>query len=240
MKKANKKEEFRRKEILKATYDLCVENPIVKVTMREIAKLSEYPLSTIYKHYRSKEELIYDLCITLIEFKASYFKYILKKENTGLKRLLMYLLCNLQFLCKFPTELNLLSFLLSMNDESTEIINPEFILLQKPRDEEIGRFIHGIYKLGIKDGSFREDLNIGRYHEMSNYSFRYAIFRVVYWENETESYYWEMVQIFLNSIVKPEKIEEMKAFVLNEKPYIALPDEIDFNQKADLDIDLSE
>ncbi len=96
-----KEEKRRKKEILQAAAKVFAKFNYHGAKMQDISRASHYPLATIYKYFKSKKEIYYEIFIS----KACQFKKVLQKavseaEEDPLKALKNTIIAKVKFFCK--------------------------------------------------------------------------------------------------------------------------------------------
>ncbi|MBN1971202.1 MAG: TetR/AcrR family transcriptional regulator [Candidatus Delongbacteria bacterium] len=199
MNKKEKIQNFHRSEILKATYRLCKRNNMSSVTMRDIAKESEYTLRTIYKYFNCKEELYYELVTLIMEVKAYWLFEIIDRYDDPAEKLLVYMVNNYNYLKKHPIELKLTIFFISAEYDNSGI-REETLIAQTERRTILYNYFKEIFEKGISDGLFKDDLNIRYTQDLITQTFRLVMYLVIVLKERPENYFWEYFKIFFRSI----------------------------------------
>ncbi len=226
MGKKEKTQAFHRREILYAAYALYEENDVNNVTMREVQKKSEYPMATIYNYFRSKEELFFELSTSIMEAKGVWLFELIDKEPNSIKKLFKYFYANFEYLKKYPVELKMMIQYQAFKGKMDNI-SEEFVQEQNNRRRKMHRTISNIYITGMKDGSFREDLNIEHIHDLVLISLRQAMHRIIIMKDVDDDFFWELVKLLLRSIALPKKGKEIDQLLSQITPDFDLPEKVE-------------
>ena len=143
-----------RSAIIKAAQDIFAKFGFKKTTVNDIARAAHKAKSSIYRYFKSKEEIFQ----TIVEKESQTLKEKIEKstnaQNNPEKKLRTYVITRMKVLK------NLVNFYSALKDEYLE----HFVFIEKIRkkylEDEI-RLIKKILKRGVKQGAFViEDLEL--------------------------------------------------------------------------------
>lgn len=200
--------EFRRKEIVKVAEHLFVEKGIENVSMNDIAKASEFSKTTLYKYFKSKEELEIFVYRSIHHDKLVVLKEFLDKGKTGPEKMLHFAEGYYKFWSENPEALKIqLSWdykgldRSNMSDELLYDLNQTYV-----NDTPL---LNQMIEQGIKDGNFRADLDVEETLE-TYYLLLRALLNQILFINKEESFstmfvdignsYTKFVEIFINGL----------------------------------------
>lgn len=149
---------LRRQYIVDVAQELFKKYGYENTSMDDIAKESEFSKTTLYKYFKSKEELSIYVYRKIHLEKMAVLRSFIDKGKTGADKLYQFAQAYIKFFAENPDALR---FQLSWDYKG---INKEII--SKEQVEEIFSsydydfvYLNDIIVLGKKDGSFREDLD---------------------------------------------------------------------------------
>ncbi len=225
MNNKDKTQLLKRREILTAAYQLSEKNLIHKVTMRDVAKQSEFTLRTIYKYFSSKEELFYDLLTSMMEEKAKWLELIIKQYENPIQQLFAYFYANYEYLKKFPVELKIVYYLQSSDYDNLRL-SRTFLDKQKERRSELYYLISDIYKYGIDQAFFKENLYIPDIQDALTNTLRLVMYFIFILKERPETYYWNYLDILLHGLVQEKYQDFLNNMLINKSIDFCLPDTI--------------
>ncbi|MFA8341472.1 MAG: TetR/AcrR family transcriptional regulator [Rhodothermaceae bacterium] len=149
---------LRRQYIVDVAQELFKKYGYENTSMDDIAKESEFSKTTLYKYFKSKEELSIYVYRKIHLEKMAVLRSFIDKGKTGADKLYQFAQAYIKFFAENPDALR---FQLAWDYKG---INKEII--SKEQVEEIFSsydydfvYLNDIIVLGKKDGSFREDLD---------------------------------------------------------------------------------
>jgi TetR/AcrR family transcriptional regulator len=103
-----REKEQRRNDIIDAARKLLADKDFDEVSMNEIAKEVGLGKGTLYLYFKNKESLYFAVVLHGTRIWAEMIKKEVKKENTGLEKLISYGNANREFSNKYPDYFRLL------------------------------------------------------------------------------------------------------------------------------------
>ena len=94
--------EQRRNDIINAARKLFADRDFDEVSMDEIAEDIGLGKSTLYLYFKNKESLYFAIELRGIQIWAEMVKEEVKKGNTGLEKLILYINANREFSNQYP------------------------------------------------------------------------------------------------------------------------------------------
>lgn len=145
-----------RKEIIAAGRKLFLKNNFLNVNIKDVCTLAEVSRVTFYKHFKSIDELIFQVQIDILNNMTDY---IIERDNTessGIERIKMVLHAWVEFAKEFRDQIKFIVLFDSYYDsnEKINLMYENFINQENDKD-----FLHSIIEKGIEDKSFREGLD---------------------------------------------------------------------------------
>ncbi len=145
-----------REEIIAAGRDLFLKNNFPNVNIRDICTLAGVSRVTFYKHFKSIDELIFQVQIDILNNMTDF---IINRDNieaSGIERLKLVLYAWMDFAKNFKDQMKFI-VLFDLYYETNEELNyryENFISEENDKD-----FLHSIINKGIEDKSLRSDLD---------------------------------------------------------------------------------
>ena len=153
--------EQRRNDIIDAARKLFADKDFDEVSMDEIAKEVGLGKSTLYLYFKNKESLYFAVVLRGTRIWAEMVKEEVKKENTGLEKLILYGNANREFSNKYPDYFRLLYSPTSIKkqfDMDKMNSSEEFQEVRELFKEIMFIGIDSIQK-GIDEGEIRPDVD---------------------------------------------------------------------------------
>jgi TetR/AcrR family transcriptional regulator len=155
-----REKEQRRNDIINAARKLFADRDFDEVSMDEIAEDIGLGKSTLYLYFKNKEALYFAIELRGIQIWVEMVKEEVKKGNTGLEKLILYINATREFSKKYP---NCLRMLYSPTS------NKQFDLNKTNSSEEFHE-VRGLFKelmfigidsiqTGINDGEIRPNVD---------------------------------------------------------------------------------
>jgi TetR/AcrR family transcriptional regulator len=155
-----REKEQRRNDIINAARKLFADRDFDDVSMDEIAENIGLGKSTLYLYFKNKEALYFAIELRGIQIWVEMVKKEVKKGNTGLEKLILYINATREFSKKYP---NCLRMLYSPTS------NKQFDMNKTNSSEEFQE-VRGLFKelmfigidsiqTGINDGEIRPDVD---------------------------------------------------------------------------------
>lgn len=140
-----------RSKILDAARELFVSEGIESVSMRRIAELIEYSPTAIYFHFRDKDALLQELCVSDFRVFAQQFGTIATIPDP-IARLRAAGAAYVDFGLKNPSHYRLMFMIPKVHEAENEIEkgNPE---------EDAYAFLQGVVTQAMAEGRFRPELD---------------------------------------------------------------------------------
>ncbi|MBN2460899.1 MAG: helix-turn-helix transcriptional regulator, partial [Candidatus Cloacimonetes bacterium] len=211
-------------------------NSIAQVTMRDIARQSEYTISTIYKYFNSKEELLFELLTALMEGKSTWLFSVIDQVQEPLAKIYCYLQANFHWLKRFPAELKL-SHYVNSSEFKAENISDLARHLQKGRRYKLYQYFEKIFQDGRETGYFETDFDIPMTQDLMTITFKQVYYSIIILDHRNYDYFREYARLFLRSLVTPQKRGDIDQLITTEFELPLLPEEIlfDLNQSDQLE-----
>ncbi|MEO6324286.1 MAG: TetR/AcrR family transcriptional regulator [Thermoanaerobaculia bacterium] len=144
-----------RTKILDAARALFASDGYEAVTMRRIARAVEYSPTALYLHFKDKESLIRDLCMTDFQFLARAFQKI-AKEKDPLERLRKIGRAYVDFASEHPNHYRLMFMTPPLN--AAEIKTEAMSEIHGNPEEDAYAFLRGTIAQAIAEGRLRPEL----------------------------------------------------------------------------------
>ncbi|MGC9516233.1 MAG: TetR/AcrR family transcriptional regulator [Methanomicrobiales archaeon] len=151
----------RQNDIINATRELLADKDFDDVSMDEIAREIGLGKSTLYLYFKNKESLYFAVVLRGIRIWAETVKNEVKKGETGLEKLKLYLNANNNFSNEYPDYFRLLYSPTSIKkqfDMDKMNSSGEFQEVRELFKEIMSLGIDSIQK-GIDEGKIRPDVN---------------------------------------------------------------------------------
>lgn len=148
----------RRDEILVVSKDLFMNQGLINTTMDNIASKVGVSRRTLYRYYKTKEEIAFEIEIMLFQELFDYQKFLYKElSGTGYEKLESYLLKLANYLESNPA-------VIKFSGEFDYYFTGEYPysdLVSKFKDmiSSTDYILEDILSLGISDGSIRSDID---------------------------------------------------------------------------------
>lgn len=148
----------RRDEILVVSKDLFMNQGLINTTMDNIASKVGVSRRTLYRYYKTKEEIAFEIEIMLFQELFDYQKFLYKElSGTGYEKLESYLLKLANYLENNPA-------VIKFSGEFDYYFTGEYPysdLVSKFKDmiSSTDYILEDILSLGISDGSIRSDID---------------------------------------------------------------------------------
>ena len=145
-----------REEIISAGRELFLKNNFPNVNIRDVCTLAGVSRVTFYKHFKSIEQLIFEVQINILNNMTDF---IIARDNihaSGIERLKLVLHAWMEFAKKFKDQMKFI-VLFDLYYDTNEEVNFKFEnFISEENDKD---FLHSIIHNGIEDKSFRSDLD---------------------------------------------------------------------------------
>lgn len=163
--------ETRRKYILDITRKLVDEKDIQDVSMDDIARASEYTRRTLYAYFKSRDEILLSIFTDDLIARWSEQKLAVADADTGLAKLLTWAESLHAYTLRHPHSIRLQVHWDSRGIDRELISDEEFDRFEVINNE-LADGLREIFKLGVRDGTLRNDLPIDMTISQFLYSFR--------------------------------------------------------------------
>lgn len=145
-----------REEIISAGRKLFLKNNFLNVNIKDVCTLAGVSRVTFYKYFKSIDELIFQVQIDILNHMTDF---IIARDNvhaSGIERLKIVLCAWIDFAKEFKDQMKYIVLFDLYYEANEELIAmyENFISEENDRD-----FLHSIISKGIKDKSFREDID---------------------------------------------------------------------------------
>jgi len=144
--------EWRRQELLKAAEELFAKKGFYKTAMADIARISEFPLATIYKFFKSKDEIYLTLVREKIEKMIAIEKNSVVGHKTAKEKIKSITKQHLNF---FQENRDFFKIYIKERIVPGISLKDEVGLYIYNKHKEYTQFVAGILKSGIKRKEFR-------------------------------------------------------------------------------------
>jgi TetR/AcrR family transcriptional regulator len=150
----------RRKDIINAARKFFVDRDFDDVSMDEIAEDIGLGKSTLYNYFKNKEALYFAIELIGIQIWVEMVKEEIKKGNTGLEKLILYINATKEFSKKYPNCLRMLYSPTSNKQLDRDKLNSseEFKEVRELFKELMFIAIDFI-QTGVNDGEIRPDVD---------------------------------------------------------------------------------
>lgn len=207
----NRKEKerlFREQHILDISENLFLDKGVSNTTMDDIAKNCELSKTTVYKSFKSKDELEIIVYQRIHSSKMKYLISEIEKKNNPYDKLLAFGNAYYRFYSENPRHLQfqLKHDYVGINKQNVreEIQNN----MQQFFDEDI-KYMNAIFNQGVEDGVFRQDLDAADLLDVFYITLRAVLNQTLLFNPETsfegmyskpDNKYNMFLSIFLNGI----------------------------------------
>jgi AcrR family transcriptional regulator len=196
----------RMKEIIDAAENLFASKPFESTTMDEIAEEAEFGKPTLYSYFKSKDEILFRVHMRKHKAKIESFRAAIEKHTTGYDRLRALGAAYFRFYRENPEYLRMqvywdhkgLAF-----DKLSSIVHDRMIELADSFQE-----MSQILRLGMGDGSLRDDLDVVRTMELFFMTLRTVLNQVLLiappnvsqLDDNSESTYFYYLDLFMEAV----------------------------------------
>ena len=151
--KPREKASKRRDEILQVAARLFAEKGYEETTIREIGDAAGILSGSLYHHFQTKEEMLHELLKAFIAMIPRY--QALVDQGNGPKETLIQMIdLGLRTVVDYP---NIVA--ITVHDRKFLNRHPSFAYFGTAF-KEIGKIWHGVLEQGVKEGVFRDDLDL--------------------------------------------------------------------------------
>lgn len=203
----NRKETEKQSRIdfmINAARRLFGENGIENTTMEDIAASSDYTRRTLYAYFQSFDEIC---LIVLLEDQAVRWRLQQKAiaaAETGLAKLQAWAESLYRFVCDNPHYVRL-ELYWDYRGLNPSLINQKLFRQFKQQNQELAESLRGIFRLGISDGSMRDDLQVDMCISQFLYSFRSILNRAMssgysFANFKSDDYVYHYLDLFCRAI----------------------------------------
>ncbi len=213
--KLNRKDvekESRRQFVLKAARRLFAEKGIENTTMDDIASLSEYTRRTLYSYFTSFDEICLMVLLEDQAIRWELQKAAVEKARTGLDKWRAWAETLYRFVGQNPQYVRLEVYW-DLRGVYPGRIDRGLFRQFKERNEELAEGLRDIFRLGLRDGSLRADLQVDLCISQFLYSFRSILNRAMsagysFAAFEADEYVGHYLDLFSRGIGNPGKGEK--------------------------------
>lgn len=178
MKRKEMEKESRMGFITGAARRLFGEKGIENTTMEDIAASSEYTRRTLYSYFKSFDEICLSVLLEDQAVRWELQKKAVAAADTGLTKWRAWAESLYQFICDNPQYVRL-ELYWDFRGLNPELIDRKLFRRFKKQNEELAEGLRSIFRLGISDGSMRDDLHIDMCISQFLYSFRSVLNRAM-------------------------------------------------------------
>lgn len=207
-----KEKKSRRDFIIGAARQTFIARGIENSTMEDIAALSGYTRRTLYSYFKSFDEISMSVLLEDQAIRWKRQKAAMEKAATGLEKWRAWAETLYRFVADNPQyiRLELYRDLRGINPES---INRSLFRQFKKENDELAEGLREIFRLGIRDGSMRRDIEIDLCISQFLYSFRAILNRAMsggysFAKFEADNYVTHYLDLFSRGIRNPGKGEQ--------------------------------
>lgn len=158
--KTNKIKHAKQQIIVDVALELMENIGINSITMERIALAADYTKRTLYTYFKSKDEILLWLYIDDLNRRWNYQMQQLSNAKTGIEKLNIWAITLFEFCESNNHTLQIQKYMDYQFVNIDRISEPVFERYKKINNE-LAEGLQKIVKTGIKDGSFREDIDIG-------------------------------------------------------------------------------
>jgi len=145
-----------REEIIASGRKLFFKNNFLNVNIKDVCTLAGVSRVTFYKHFKSIDELIFQVQIDILNNMADFIIARDRDEASGLERLKMVLCAWIDFAKEFNDQMKFIVLFDLYYDTSEELNSMYENFISQESDKD---FLHSIINKGIEDKSLRSDLD---------------------------------------------------------------------------------
>ena len=150
----------RRQDIIEAAEKLFQQKDYEEVTMQEIAQKAEFTRRTLYSYFKSKLDLVTVIVIESFSKMEEIIVKEIEKQQDPYQKLYTYGAQQYYFYLDNPSYYKLIHYFdLAIHNADTKL-SPEVLEQLNAQSTVLSDLIYSIYREGIADGTFRQDLNI--------------------------------------------------------------------------------
>ena len=145
-----------REDIIIAGRNLFLKNNFINVNIKDICNLAGVSRVTFYKHFKSIDELIFEVQIDILNNMTDFIISRDDVQASGIERLKMVLNAWIDFAKEHKEQMKFIVLfdLYYDNNEKVNCMYEKFISEENDKD-----FLHSIINKGIEDKSLRTDLD---------------------------------------------------------------------------------
>lgn len=194
----------RQRFVVQAARQLCSAHGIENTRMEDIAAAVEYTRRTLYAYFKSRDEiLLLALCDDLTA-RWALQKEAISGANTGLDKIRSWARVAYAYACDNPRALELQVYWDFRGIDRKRIGDDVFAEFESINNE-LAEGLRGIFRMGIRDGSLRPDLNIDLTISQFIYSLRAVFNRALavtysFTTTEPDEYVDHFLELFCRSI----------------------------------------
>ncbi|HSG27883.1 MAG TPA: TetR/AcrR family transcriptional regulator [Candidatus Krumholzibacterium sp.] len=176
MSRKKAEQQARRDCIVDAARLLLAEKPVEDVSMDDIAGKVDYTRRTLYSYFKSRDEIYLAVLIGDMRSRWALQKAALAEAETGLDKIVRWGESLFDYTQANPvsTRLNVWWDLRGIDRSK---IGEEIFAEFEQINEELAEGLRGIFQLGIRDGSLRDDLDVDMCISQYLYSLRAVLHR---------------------------------------------------------------
>ncbi len=149
-----KKGRDRRVEILRVAALLFSSKGFEATTIREIGDAAGILAGSLYHHFPSKDAILHELLKAFLVRLVPMYEEIVKRQNSVKDTIEQMIASGLKISLESSPELAII-----MNERKFLDKNPEFVYVGETM-QDIERIWFGVLQEGVRNGSFRADLNL--------------------------------------------------------------------------------
>jgi AcrR family transcriptional regulator len=207
-----KEKEARKAFVIDAARRLFGEKGIENVTMEDIALLSGYTRRTLYSYFKSFDEICLSVLLEDQAVRWGLQKAAIEKAITGLDKWQAWAEALYHFVDDNPQYVRV-ELYWDFHGVNPKSIGKNLFQLFEKQNEELAEGLRAIFRLGISDGSMRDDLQVDLCISQFLYSFRAILNRAMsggysFAEFNTDEYITHYLDFFSRGISDPGKAEQ--------------------------------
>ncbi len=168
--------ETKQQFIVNVTNDLFSEIGIDNTSMDDIAMKANYTKRTLYAYFKSKDEIFLWAFTDDIFKRWEYQKVEILKAGNGLDKLRAWAFSLYEYSVKNPHSMQMQNFM-DYNSINKEKVAPDIFQRFESFNLMMANVLRDALKLGVEDGSIREDIEIDITISQFAYAFRAVLYR---------------------------------------------------------------
>ena len=149
----------RQKFVVETARNLFAARGVENTTMEDIARAADYTRRTLYAYFKSRDEISLMVFIEDLKKRWAYQKREIKKAGNGLDKIILWAKLFYDFSRKNPHSLRMHYYWDYLGIDRSKISRSVFETFEEINDD-LAEGLREIFKLGVKDGSLRKDIEV--------------------------------------------------------------------------------